>query len=202
MFLDLVLSVLATLHGSDAYLLFFALLFAAGIAGPISEDALLLAAATFAAQGGMQPVAMMAVGWLGIVGGDALTFWTGRRYGARWIRRPWAQRYVPAGRLPGLEQGTRRWGPALAFIARFLPGQRTTLFFAFGTLRMPSATFFLFDGVAALVYVPVLVVGARVLGWDWRRWRGPLDSADNWLTLLSILVIVGWCWHARRRGTA
>lgn len=202
MFLDIVLSVLATLHGGDAYFLFFALLFACGIAGPISEDALLLAAATFGSQGGMQPFAMMLVAWLGIMAGDTLTFWTGHRWGARWIRRPWAQRFVPPGRLPGLEAGVRRFGPVLAFVARFLPGQRTTLFFAYGTLRMPYATFFIFNGVAAFIYVPVLVFGVRLLGWDWQRWRGPLDSIDNWLTLLSIVVIVGWCWGARRRRTA
>jgi membrane protein DedA with SNARE-associated domain len=202
MFLDLVLSVLAGLQGPDAYILFFALVFGAGIAGPISEDALLLAAATFAAQGGMHPLPMMVVAWVALLAGDALTFWTGRHWGARWVRRPWAQRFVPPERLPALEQGTRRFGPVLAFVTRFLPGQRTTLFFIFGTLRMPYATFFLFDGVAALVYVPVLVVGARVLGWDWQRWRGPLDSVDNWLTLLSVIVIVGWCWNARRHRTA
>lgn len=202
MFLDIVLSVLATLHGSDAYILFFALVFACGIAGPISEDALLLAAATFASQGGMQPFAMMLVAWLGLMAGDTLTFWTGHRWGARWIRRPWAQRFVPPERLPGLESGVRRWGPVLAFVARFLPGQRTTLFFAYGTLRMPYSTFFIFNGVAALIYVPVLVFGVRLLGWDWRHWRGPLDSVDNWLTLLSIVVIVGWSWSARRRRTA
>lgn len=202
MFLDLLVSVLATLHGADAYILLFALVFGSGIAGPISGDALLLAAATFSAQGGMQPLPMMAVAWFGVVAGDALTFWTGRRWGARWIRRPWAARAVPPERLPGLEQGVRRAGPVLAFVTRFLPGQRTTLFFLFGMLRMPYATFFLFDGVAALVYVPVLVVGARLLGWDWQRWRGPLDSVDNWLTLLVIVVIVGWCWNARRQRTA
>ena len=189
MFLDIVLSVLATLRGGDAYFLLFALLFACGIAGPISEDALLLAAATFGSQGGMQPFAMMLVAWLGLMAGDTLTFWTGRGWGARWIRRPWAQRFVPPERLPGLEAGVRRWGPVLAFITRFLPGQRTTLFFVF-------------NGVAAPIYAPVLVFGVRLLGWDWQRWRGPLESVDNGLTLLSVVVIVGWCWSAGRRRAA
>lgn len=198
MFLELVLTVLASLRGSDAYIFFFALLFTCGVGAPWAADVLLVAAAGFSLQGAMQPGPLMVVAWMAIVLGDALTFWTGHHYGARWVRRPWAQGFVPPQRLPGLEAGMRRWGPALGFVTRFLPGQRTSLFFLFGTLRMRYRTFFLADGVAALVYVPALVLGARSLGWTWQRWQDPVDSVDNWLTLALVIVLVGWWLRVRK----
>jgi membrane protein DedA with SNARE-associated domain len=197
--LDLLLSVFQTLRGFDAYLILFVALFACGIGGPVSQDVLLLATGAFSLQGVVQPVPAMLVAWLALLAGDALTFWTGHYYGARWVRRPWAHGLVPPERLPGLEQGALRWGAPLSFVTRFLPGQRTTIFFILGTLRLPYRTFFLWDGLAALIHVPLLVLGARTLGWSWQRWRDPLDSADNWLTLAVVLVLLV-AWLRRRRA--
>lgn len=199
MLLDLLLSVFQTLRGFDAYLVLFVVLFTCGIGGPVSQDVMLLATGAFSLQGIVQPVPAMLIAWVALLAGDALTFWTGHYYGARWVRRPWAHGFVPPERLPGLEQGALRWGAPLSFVTRFLPGQRTTIFFILGTLRLPYRTFFLWDGLAALIHVPLLVLGARSLGWSWQRWRDPLDSADNWLTLAVVLVLLV-AWLRRRRA--
>src|SRR4051812_45638562 len=111
------------LRGVDAYQFLFLVLFACGIGGPISQDVMLLATGAFTLQGLMQPVPAMVVAWLSLIAGDTLTFWTGHHWGARWIRRPWAHRFVPPAALPALEAGALRWGGALSFITRFLPGQ-------------------------------------------------------------------------------
>lgn len=198
MFLDIALGVLASLHGTELYVILGLVVFAAGIGGPWSQDILLLAAARAIAPSDMHPALVIAAGWIGVVAGDAFSLWLGHHYGARWVRRPWAARFVPPERLPGLEQGMQRVAIPFAFVTRFLPGQRATLFFLFGTLRMPWRALLLGDGIAAAIQVPLFFFGARALGWDWAALRDPFERADNWLTLALVLVLLAWWLRARR----
>ena len=88
----------------------------------------------------------------------------------------------------------RRWGPSLAFVTRFLPGQRTALFFIAGTLRMSYRTMLVFDGLAALVQVPLVFYGVRVFHWYWDSWRGPIDNVDTLLTV-ALVVVLATAWQ-------
>lgn len=198
MLLDFALAVLATLHGLDACVLLFALAAGGGIGAPWSQDALLVAAGQVIAPAALSPGLVVLVAWLAVLGGDALSFWIGRHYGARWVRRPWAARFVPPQRLPGLEAGLRRIALPFAFATRFLPGQRSALFLIAGSLRMPWRAFLLGDGLAALVQAPLYFFGGASLGWNWQRSRDAFGLADNLLTLLLVLVLLAWWVRARR----
>ena len=201
MIFDLFLAFLSSLQGPALYALVFAGLFASGIGAPLSQDVLLLLAAGLTVQGTLQVAPLMALAWLALVAGDALTFWTGRYYGARWIRQPWAHGIVAPHRLPALEGWMRRWGAPLAFITRFLPGQRGTLYFIAGTLRLSWRRLLLCDGIAALVQVPLALYGVRSLGWLWQRWQAPVDHADDLLTLaLVIVLLLAWLRERQRRA--
>lgn len=192
---DLFFSFLQSLQGTAAYELLFVLLFLCGIGAPISQDILLLAAATLP----LAAVPLLVVAWLGLLAGDALTFYLGHHYGARWVRRPWAARFVPPDRLPAMEAFMRRFGAPFTLVTRFLPGQRNTLFFVAGTLRLPYRTFFLWDGVAAALHVAVLVYGARALGWRWQSLQAPFSRADDVLTAALVLVLFALWLRGRRR---
>src|SRR5690606_34288626 len=93
----------------------------------------------------------------------------------------------------------RRYGFVLAFITRFLPGQRSTLYFIYGTLRLPYRTFFIADGLAALIHVPLFVYAARSLGWQWQGLQPRFDTADGILTLALIAILLAWWLRERRR---
>jgi membrane protein DedA with SNARE-associated domain len=198
-FQELVIDLLGSLHGPPAHALLFLLVALAGIGAPWAQDVVLLAAAALTVQaGGLHPLAMAATAWLAIVAGDALSVWFGHHYGARWVRRPWAARFVPPQRLPGLEEGARRHAEPLSFVTRFLPGQRATVFFLAGSLRMPWRPFLLADGAAALLQVGLWLFAARSLGWTWQGMRGAFERADDWLTLGLVVVLVVWWLRARR----
>jgi hypothetical protein len=32
--------------------------------------------------------------------------------------------------------------------------------------------------------------GVRALGWQWERWREPIDNVDNLLTIALVIVLV------------
>ena len=199
MLLELVLGFFASLRGAQAYEALFLLLFLCGLGMPLSQDMLLLAAAGSTLFGALAPAPLLAVAVLGLLAGDAVTFWIGRHWGARWVRRPWAARFVPAERLPAWEQAAHRHALPFSFLTRFLPGQRSTLFFAGGTLRMPWGRFLVGDGLGAIVHAGLLLYGARALGWGWSRWRDPFDQADNVLTGILLLAVLAWLWTQGRR---
>ena len=180
---------LQLLQGPPAYALVFGLLVACGIGAPMNEDVVLLAAAALTLTGVMQPLPLIAVAWFGLVAGDALIFHWGYRYGARILRHRWFARILPGQRLTAMQERVRRGGPASIFVIRFLPGIRTALFFAAGTLKIPYRTFFLFNGLAAAIELPLLVFGVRYVGGRWKEILPAVQQAQGWL-LLGVIAIV------------
>ena len=194
MFLDLVLGFLSSIQGPPAYGWLFLLLALCGMGLPVSQDMLLLAAAGFTLLGALQPGLLVIVAALGLLAGDAFSFWVGHQWGARWVRRPWAARFVLPERLPGMEGAARRYALPFSFVTRFLPGQRGTLFFLAGSLRMPWRPFLIGDGVGALVHAGLFTYGVRSLGWHWTRLQAPFDRADDLLTAAVVLLVIVALW--------
>lgn len=191
--LDSVLPFLHSLQGAPAYALLFALLFSCGIGAPINEDILLLAAAALTLNGVMDPIPLMIVSWFGLLAGDALVFHWGHRFGARALRHRWGARIVSPQRLESVQETMRRYGPAYIFVVRFLPGIRTMLFFAAGSLKMPYRHLFVFDGIAAAIELPILVSTVRYIGGRWQEITGWFQRSADVLTIgLFVLLLVVW----------
>jgi membrane protein DedA with SNARE-associated domain len=197
---DSAMAFLQSLQGFPAYALLFALLFSCGIGAPINEDILLLAAAALTLKGIMDPVPLMVVAWFGLVLGDALVFHWGHRFGARLLRHRYFARVVPEARLASMQDTMRHYGPAYIFVVRFMPGVRTPLFFAAGSLKMPYRHLFIFDGVAALVELPLLVYGVRYVGGRWEEILALVQRFQGWLVPVFLLLMLGIWWLSRRRA--
>ena len=201
-FMESVMAFLQSLQGAPAYGLLFGLLFASGFGLPINEDILLLAAAALTLQGVMDPLPLIVVAWCGVVLADAMIFHWGHLFGARLLRHRFAARLVPPARLAAMQQTMLRYGPAYIFLVRFMPGLRTTLFFAAGSLKMPYRYLFIFDGAAALVELPLLVYGVRYLGGRWQDILAQLQRFQGWLVPAAILLVLGlWIYSRRRKRT-
>lgn len=197
------LAFLQTLQGFPAYVLLFALLFSCGIGAPINEDILLVAAAALTLRGIMEPVPLMVVSWFGLVAGDALVFHWGRRWGTRLLAHRWAARVVSPARLAATQATLERYGPGYIFVARFMPGVRTALFFAAGSLKMPYRHLFVFDGLAALVELPLLVYGVRYVGGNWQRIMELVGRFQGVLVAAVLVAGLAWWLYGRwRRGQA
>jgi membrane protein DedA with SNARE-associated domain len=198
---DSAMAFLQSLQGFPAYALLFALLFSCGIGAPMNEDIVLLAAAALTLKGIMDPVPLMIVSWFALVAGDALAFHWGHRFGARMLRHRWAARIVPQTRLAAMQETMRRYGPGYIFVVRFMPGVRTALFFAAGSLKMPYRHLFIYDGAAALVELPLLVYGVRYVG---GRWEDIMALVSQFQGVLAggvlVLVFAGWLYARIRRS--
>src|SRR6476661_2739782 len=185
--MDSVMAFLQSLQGAPAYALVFAVLAASGFGLPINEDILLMVAAALTLRGVMDPVPLVAVAWCGVLCADMLIFHWGHRFGARLLQHRWAARVLPPARLLAVQATMRRWGPGYLFLVRFMPGMRTALLFAAGSLKMPYRHLLLFDGAAGLVELPLLVVAVRLVG---GRWQDILDAVQRWQSVLWPVMAV------------
>lgn len=201
-FMESVMAFLQSLQGAPAYGLLFGLLFSSGFGLPINEDILLMAAAALTLRGVMEPLPLIVVAWCGVVLADALIFHWGHRFGARLLQHRFAARLVPPARLAAMQRTMLRYGPAYIFLVRFMPGLRTALFFAAGSLKMPYRHLFIFDGAAALVELPLLVYGVRYLGGRWQDILAQLERFQAVLVPGVILLGLGLWIYSRRRKSA
>lgn len=202
--MDTVTGFLQSLQGWPAYALLFGALAASGFGLPINEDILLLAAAALTLRGIMTPVALVVVAWCGLLLADGLIFHWGRRFGAPLLRHRALGRVLRPGRVALMQRRMRRRGAASIFAVRFMPGLRTALFFAAGSMKIPYRQFALFDGAAAAIELPLLVAAVRAVG---GRWQAIRDAVLQWQGLLwpfvfvLIAVTVAWLRLRRRRPT-
>ena len=148
-------------------------------------------------------VPLMVVAWFGLVLGDALVFHWGHRFGPWILRRRFVARIVAPHRLAGFQARVSRGGPAYIFLIRFMPGIRTALFFAAGTLKLPYRTLFLYDGIAALIELPLLVYGVRFVGGRWQEILAYIKQFQVVLLIaLAVVAIAFVLWRRMRRNAA
>jgi membrane protein DedA with SNARE-associated domain len=196
------LASLQALQGAPAYALVFAALAATGFGLPVNEDLLLLAAAALTLRGVMDPVPLAAVAWSGILIADTLVFHWGHRFGARLLRHRQVARILPPARLEAMQVKVRRWGPATLAAVRFLPGLRTGVLFAAGSLKLRHRDLWLYDGLAGAVEIPLLVFTVRALG---GQWQGVVEQLHLWQSVLvpvaiaMVLAALAWMLLRRRR---
>jgi membrane protein DedA with SNARE-associated domain len=188
---------LQSLEGAPAYALVFGLLVGSGFGLPVNEDILLVAAAALTLKGVMDPVGLIAAAWCGVVIADLLIFHWGRVFGARLLRQKFVGRWLPERKLLAMQGTMVRWGPGYIFVARFMPGVRSAVYFAAGSLKMPYRHMVVFDGAAALVELPLLVYGVRYLGGQWHEIVGMIQNYQGLAGAALLLLLLG-AWMAIR----
>ena len=155
---ELLKSVLLDTNGLLAYGAIFGVLVACGLGLPLPEDISLIVGGYLAYHGAASLPAMMVVGFAGILAGDTVIYFAGRRIGSRVGQRPgFFARVVTPEKRARVEQLFARHGQKIVMVARYLPGVRAVTYFTAGSARMSYVRFILWDGMAALVSAPVLV---------------------------------------------
>lgn len=163
--MDRLLDFLLNFYGPAPYFVLFGILFLCGLGLPIPEDITLFAGGMLAYYGVTELVPTIVICFLGVMTGDSVIFLLGARYGRRLItNHPFFAKLLHAERMAKVEQSFHRQGNKLIFVARFMPGLRAAVFFSAGVLKIPFRTFFFYDGIAALLSVPLLVGIVYYLG--------------------------------------
>ncbi|WP_440225311.1 DedA family protein [Dokdonella sp. MW10] len=185
---------------ANGYLAVFLVLMICGFGVPIPEDITLVAGGVIAGLGYVNVHVMVAVGLAGVLCGDSLMFAVGRLFGERALRLRWVAMLLTPKRYARVQAKFARYGTRLMFIARFLPGLRSPIYLTAGmTRRVSFLKFFLLDGLAALISVPVWVYlgyyGAQNHEWL-LTWLGRGKTVV--LAIVGVLMI-GAIWYFGRR---
>ena len=128
---------------------------------------------------------------IGIFVGDLLLYFAGRLIG-----RPILRRFVPAEKLEFASRWLVERGARVVVLSRFTPGLRLPTYLAAGLLKTRFWTFSAYFLMAAILWTPVLVGAAAVLGT-----KLPRIGVAGPLMVLIVLQArkLKPSWQARRR---
>ncbi len=178
-----------------------AVLLIAGFGLPLPEDVPLIVAGVISA---LYPEhaniwVMVPLCFAAVLGADLMIFTMGRLHGERLRKLPLLRRYISDERLARVSEAYHDHVGKTLFTARFMPGLRTPLFFTAGSIGIKYWRIILFDGIAALISVPALVL-AGYFG------AGHKDlvfkaARDTQLSIVAVVIVsfVGFFLYRRMR---
>jgi membrane protein DedA with SNARE-associated domain len=175
---------LSELSGIQAYFAIIGVLLACGLGVPIPEDITLVAAGILAAIGKISLAGAIAVGFVGVLLGDCILFFLGRRYGYRIFKLRLFRTFFTEDRIRIARQRILANSKFICFVARFLPGLRSPIFLTAGVMGVSPISFLMLDGLAAMISVPAWVYIGYVFG-------NNLDVALNTVVRMQKWVLVG-----------
>lgn len=146
-------------YGPMPYVIVFLVLLACGLGFPLPEDITLIAAGIICYYGAVSSVTLMVlICLLAVLGGDLLIFVLGAHYGRKLTKRWPFNRFLTEDRLKFAKEKFNKKGHRFIFAARFMPGLRAPIYFSAGMLHVQFRHFLLYDGLAALISVPTIVL--------------------------------------------
>lgn len=158
-FASKILAFITTTSGVGSYAVILGVLTVCGLGVPIPEDITLIAAGFLAAMGNISLAGALIAGFIGVMIGDTILFFAGRKFGRRVFELPLFRTIFTPKRIALAEKKVLRNSKFICFTARFLPGLRSPIFLTAGIMGVRPVVFFTLDGTAALVSVPIWVVG-------------------------------------------
>jgi membrane protein DedA with SNARE-associated domain len=101
---------------------------------------------------------------VGVLIGDSLVYWFGHHYGRKLLKRWPFRMFIDEEKIETIKVKLHDHGDKVLFGARFMPGLRSTVFFASGLLHFPYRKMIVYDGLAALISVPTIVYSVFYFG--------------------------------------
>jgi len=199
---EILTSLLGNTEGFLAYATVFLILLACGLGVPLPEDISLILGGFLAHKGAANLPIMMVVGFVGILAGDSLIFYFGRRLGRKVGTKPtgFFARIITPEKRAKVEGLFAIHGQKIVMIARFMPGVRAVTYFTAGSVGMPYWRFIFWDGLAALLSAPVFVFLGYHFGSELDKLIGTLK--DSQYIVMGSLVVLGGAFYLWRRRKA
>lgn len=192
--MDKLFESLTNLTGGVAYAIIFGILVACGLGFPLPEDLPLIATGYLVWDGTMSWLPAVTITLVGVLVGDSILFFIGRRLGLKFLEQGKLDSFVKPKKVRRTKAYFRKYGDKIVFFARFVAGFRAAAFFLAGALKMKYTRFLWLDGLAALLSVPIWIA----LGYGMGHWFGHeislmLEKMGHLKTAFSLVVftIVG-----------
>lgn len=146
----------------------------------LPSETMIITAAVVAAKGGLSVILIVAAAALGAFLGDTMSYWLGRKVGDPAARRLFKGE-KSRERLEWARRTIHEHGPVMVLAGRFVPGGRTAVTFASGTVNWEYRRFATADAPAALVWG----IYVTMLGYLF----GSAFQEKVWLAILLSLAI-------------
>jgi membrane protein DedA with SNARE-associated domain len=188
----------------------FTALVLAGLGAPIPEDIVLITAGVLAHQGVIELDRTVPILYVGVLTGDLVVYSFGRRFGDIILRHPHVLRFLTPARQKRIERYFARHGNRTVFLVRHLAVLRAPTHLIAGAMKMPGWRFLLWDGLAALVSVPIMVGIGYFFADSVTVLQHNLRRIEYWLFAIAALVFVTYLllryrdvwWTSRRESVA
>lgn len=192
-----------TPYGTHSYFIMFGILLACGFGLPLPEDVVLVTGGILSSHGIIDIRWTIAVCMAGVLIGDGIVYFIGRFTGPKIRDTRFFKRLINPQREAKVAEWFQRYGDKVVFFARFAPGLRMPLFLTSGIYHIPVWKFFLLDGLAAVISVPVWV-------WIGSFFGSNLEALDRIIRKVQfnlylalgglLLAIIGFVYFKRRRS--
>jgi membrane protein DedA with SNARE-associated domain len=178
-------------YGNYSYFVILAVLLACGFGLPLPEDITLVAAGILAARNIIDFNSAVALCMVGVLLGDGIVFGLGSRYGTRLRNTKFFSIIIPERRDAAVKAVLQKYGDKVIFMARFMPGLRTPIFFATGSYHVSFWKFLFLDGFAALISVPLWVYVGFLFGSNLEELEKVVRKAQFGIyTALAFLIVL------------
>jgi membrane protein DedA with SNARE-associated domain len=185
------------------YLGVFAVLLLGSLGVPIPEEMPIIAAAVMSHESIVRWWLALPVCLLGVLSGDMVLYWVGRRWGEQVLHWRMARLVLSPAREQWLKVAYRRHALKTVVTARHVMGLRAAAFLTAGSARVPFWKFVAADAGAALVGVPLAFGLAYFFTDQIKAIMANVHRGEFWLglagilTLLTLLVVGMWRWQRR-----
>ena len=186
-----------------AYALIAGVIVISGLGVPIPEDIPLLFGGLLCGLGHTRLWVMIPLCVAAISAADLIVYGGGRLYGHHISKIPLIRRYLTEARLARAEQSFHRHGVKTLFVARFLPGLRSPIFFTAGTFKIPWWKFMLVDGCSIGISAPAFILAGYYGAQHFDKVVHYAKRIELGLAItlaIALVALLLWSWRRRRRA--
>jgi membrane protein DedA with SNARE-associated domain/rhodanese-related sulfurtransferase len=177
---------IVSIVGHHSLLLLFLSVFIARVGLPVPVIPVLMAAGALAGRSPQQLTEIVFVSLCGSVAAELGLYWFGLRYGQRFLGALCKMSFSPDFCVRQTETIFTKLGPWSLVFAKFLPGLSLISVAMAGVVRMAVLTFFLLNGLGALLFIIVFVA----LGIIFQQAIASVIATLTELGIFGILAIV------------
>ena len=177
---------IAHVIGSLSYAGVLLVLLAGSLGVPVPEELPIATAGVLSHRGVMRWWLALPTCMVGVMSGDIVLYWVGRRYGERVLEHRVVRRFLDAARLAQIEAAYRRRGALIVFLARNVMGLRATAFIVAGVVRLSFWKFLVADGIAIGYGVPLNFAIAYFFSEHLHAVMAEVHRVERWLMLAGL----------------
>ena len=173
------------------YLGILAALLLGSVGVPIPEEMPIVAAGILSHEGLARWWLALPVCVLGVLAGDVVLYWAGRRWGERLLRWRLVRHVLTRARADWLKAAYREHAMKTVAMARHVTGLRAAAFLTAGIARVPFWKFILADAAAAAVTVPLAFGLAYFFTHQINAILADVHRVERWLALAGLVAVAG-----------